>query len=172
MRTLRTADLPDLRITADNVALFGEDRFPCAIGFGGRGDKQREGDGVTPLGRRRIHAVFYRPDRQPPPVTSSPAIALRPTDGWCDDANDRRYDQLIARPFRASHETLWRADGLYDIVCPLDWRASTPGGGSAIFLHCARDDFRPTAGCVALRTEDLLSALKAMGPRDGVVVSR
>ena len=33
--------------------------------------------------------------------------------------------------------------------------------GSAIFLHCARADYAPTEGCVALSRPDLLAALAA-----------
>jgi L,D-peptidoglycan transpeptidase YkuD (ErfK/YbiS/YcfS/YnhG family) len=34
-----------------------------------------------------------------------------------------------------------------------------PGRGSAIFLHLARPDYAPTAGCVALTRADLLEVL-------------
>jgi L,D-peptidoglycan transpeptidase YkuD (ErfK/YbiS/YcfS/YnhG family) len=48
------------------------------------------------------------------------------------------------------------------------------GCGSAIFLHLARDGadggFAPTAGCVALARDDLLTVLREARPGDAVRV--
>jgi len=38
--------------------------------------------------------------------------------------------------------------------------------GSAIFLHCAQPDFRPTEGCVALDRAVLARWLDLLGPGD------
>jgi len=37
-----------------------------------------------------------------------------------------------------------------------------PGMGSAIFLHCASDDYKPTEGCIALARDELLELLRDM----------
>jgi L,D-peptidoglycan transpeptidase YkuD (ErfK/YbiS/YcfS/YnhG family) len=44
------------------------------------------------------------------------------------------------------------------------------GKGSAIFLHCARPDYGPTEGCVALALPDVLDTLAAMGPGAAVEI--
>jgi L,D-peptidoglycan transpeptidase YkuD (ErfK/YbiS/YcfS/YnhG family) len=44
-----------------------------------------------------------------------------------------------------------------------------PFAGSAIFLHCAKPGFPPTAGCVALARPDLERVLAAARPGDRVV---
>jgi L,D-peptidoglycan transpeptidase YkuD (ErfK/YbiS/YcfS/YnhG family) len=44
------------------------------------------------------------------------------------------------------------------------------GKGSAIFLHVARGDYAPTAGCVALSKDDLLEALAQLKRNDRLVV--
>ncbi|MEM7525862.1 MAG: L,D-transpeptidase family protein [Pseudomonadota bacterium] len=163
-----------MHVVGDHEAVFGDDRFPCAVGRAGRGAKVAEGDGVTPIGRHAITAVLYRPDRLAPPITAAPLIALKPDDGWCDSPADPRYDQHVRRPFNASHERLWRADGLYDVIGVLDWRPATPvatEAGSAIFLHCAAPDFRATAGCIALTCSDLVATLRRMSTEDYVVVN-
>ena len=41
-----------------------------------------------------------------------------------------------------------------------------PGMGSAIFLHCAKPDYSPTEGCVALAKADLLELLTLARPGD------
>ena len=45
----------------------------------------------------------------------------------------------------------------------LGWNDSPPvrNRGSAIFLHLARPDYAPTAGCIALSRPDMLSVLAA-----------
>jgi L,D-peptidoglycan transpeptidase YkuD (ErfK/YbiS/YcfS/YnhG family) len=67
------------------------------------------------------------------------------------------YNRPVRLPFAASHETLLRNDRLYDAALVLDWNISrrVRGLGSAIFLHVARDDYRPTEGCVALDPRDV-----------------
>jgi L,D-peptidoglycan transpeptidase YkuD (ErfK/YbiS/YcfS/YnhG family) len=45
------------------------------------------------------------------------------------------------------------------------------GAGSAIFLHIARPDFAPTAGCVALAAADLEALLALARPGDVLVIS-
>jgi L,D-peptidoglycan transpeptidase YkuD (ErfK/YbiS/YcfS/YnhG family) len=86
---------------------------------------------------------------------------IRPSDGWCDDPESAAYNRRAALPCRGSHEKLWRADRLYDLVIVLDYniRPCRKNRGSAIFLHCARPDFAPTEGCVALRPDDLRKLL-------------
>lgn len=61
---------------------------------------------------------------------------------------------------------MWRDDHLYDVVAILGFNDDpvVDGAGSAIFLHCARDDYGPTEGCVALKLPDLVDALAALKP--------
>ena len=60
-----------------------------------------------------------RADRLSPPVTKLPIKAIAEHDGWCDDPADPNYNRPIVRPYAASHEALWRDDGLYDLVVVL-----------------------------------------------------
>jgi len=70
---------------------------------------------------------------------------------------------MVRLPYAASHEELWRGDGVYDVIGVLGWNLApvVPGRGSAIFLHVATGDFAPTAGCVALELRDVLTVLAA-----------
>jgi L,D-peptidoglycan transpeptidase YkuD (ErfK/YbiS/YcfS/YnhG family) len=88
--------------------------------------------------------------------------ALDADDGWCDDPEHPLYNRPVKAPFAARHETLWRGDGLYDVVVEIGFNDDPvePGRGSAIFLHRARPDYGPTEGCVALALEDLLALLR------------
>jgi L,D-peptidoglycan transpeptidase YkuD (ErfK/YbiS/YcfS/YnhG family) len=43
--------------------------------------------------------------------------------------------------------------------------------GSAVFIHVAKPDYEPTAGCVALALPDLLALLKHCAPGDRLCVA-
>lgn len=144
----------------------------CAVGRSGIGTKLREGDGITPVGRFPLRRVYYRPDRISPPRTMLPLAEIATSDAWCDSPEDPAYNRLVARPYAASTETLWRDDALYDVFVVIGFNDAPveAGKGSAMFLHVARPDFAATEGCVALPLCDLLDALTAIAPGDGIVI--
>ncbi|MFG1461477.1 L,D-transpeptidase family protein [Xanthobacter sp. DSM 24535] len=147
--------------------------IPVALGRAGIGFDKREGDGRTPAGRWRIERVLYRPDRRPRPMTLLPAKPIAPTDGWCDDPQDRRYNRPVHLPISVSHERMARDDALYDLVLVLDHntRPRVKGRGSAVFIHAARPGFLPTEGCVALRPADLRRLAARLKPNARLIIS-
>ncbi|MDJ0920877.1 MAG: L,D-transpeptidase family protein [Henriciella sp.] len=161
--------------TAKGKFSGGDVTCRCALGKGGivGAALKREGDGASPLGRWEMRRVFYRADRVDRPETGLPCVALRESDGWCDDPEHPLYNRPVALPFAASHEKLWREDHVYDLIVELGHNDSPPqpGRGSAIFFHLARPDYRPTEGCVAVAKEDMLAALKQTGPGSKLTIS-
>lgn len=151
-------------------ARFGERVWRAAAGRGGIAVKTAEGDGISPLGCWPIRRVLWRADRLAAPVTVLPLAAIAPDDGWCDAPEHPEYNRPVKRPFAASHEEMWRADELYDIVVVLGQNDDpvVPGAGSAIFLHLAREGYTPTAGCAALNRADMLEFLALAGPESRV----
>lgn len=143
-------------------------RYQCAIGRGGYALNKREGDGATPIGVWPFRRVYYRPDRGKPPKTGLQVLPLSPTDGWCDAPGDPAYNRPVTLPYPASHEEMWREDHLYDIVVVLGHNDDppVPGRGSAIFMHLARDGYKPTEGCVALTRAHLETVLAHVGDGD------
>jgi L,D-peptidoglycan transpeptidase YkuD (ErfK/YbiS/YcfS/YnhG family) len=128
---------------------------------------KREGDGATPIGTFELRKAFFRADRLRAPRTALRLKATAPADGWCDAIRDRNYNRPVPRPYPASAEAMWRADGLYDLVIVIGYndRPRVQGRGSAIFMHVAREGFQPTEGCIALRLKDLRKLLAVAGPR-------
>lgn len=162
----------DIVVTADGQLGFGNGRWRCALGRGGIVIDKREGDGGTPVGTFPLRRLLYRPDRVAAPTTRLPVRALTPADGWCDDSDDPAYNRPVTLPFAASHEKMWRDDNIYDVVVVLGHNDDPPvaGRGSAIFLHVARPDYRPTEGCVALALDDLLTVLADCAPETRLTV--
>jgi L,D-peptidoglycan transpeptidase YkuD (ErfK/YbiS/YcfS/YnhG family) len=155
---------------------LGEAPTRCALGRNGviAAEEKREGDGATPLGRWPLRRLLYRPDRGLAPATALPAAALSPDDGWCDDPADAAYNRAVKRPYPASHEAMWRDDPLYDLVVVLGHNEEpvVPGAGSAIFLHLAWPDYRPTEGCIGLVRPDMERLLALAGPGSMLEIRR
>jgi L,D-peptidoglycan transpeptidase YkuD (ErfK/YbiS/YcfS/YnhG family) len=160
----------ELVVRASGEARWAARRLRCALGRAGVAKGKQEGDGASPAGLWPMRAVLFRRDRLRRVATALPARPLERDDGWCDDPADPRYNRNVRLPYPARCEGLWRADGLYDIVVPLGYNDDpvVPGAGSAIFLHVARPDFAPTAGCVAVALVDLLAVLGTARPGDKV----
>ncbi|WP_273503309.1 L,D-transpeptidase family protein [Paracoccus sphaerophysae] len=156
----------DMVLTPAGLRFLGR-VIPASLGRGGVTTAKREGDGATPAGLHRIARLLYRPDRLPRPAPWAEPIG--PGDLWCDDPADPAYNLAVRAPLAASHETLRRADPLYDLVLVTDWNwpVATPGAGSAIFLHQWRRPGYPTAGCIAMSRADLrwLAARAVPGTR-------
>jgi L,D-peptidoglycan transpeptidase YkuD (ErfK/YbiS/YcfS/YnhG family) len=155
-----------LVVTGDGWLDGPTGRIRAALGRSGIALSKREGDGATPAGEFILREVWYRPDRVPLPETGLPVRSITPEDGWSDDPADPAYNRPVRLPHPFGHERLWREDGLYDLIVPLGYNDDPPvtGLGSAIFLHCARPDWGPTGGCVAVARDALVGLLLCCGP--------
>jgi L,D-peptidoglycan transpeptidase YkuD (ErfK/YbiS/YcfS/YnhG family) len=158
----------------ENWLVYGDVQVRCALGRSGviaAADK-REGDGASPIGVWPIRRVMWRSDRGPLPITVYPISEIQPDDGWSDTADDPNYNQPVKHPYPVSAEKMWRDDELYDIVVILGHNDDpvVAGMGSAIFLHVARADYKPTEGCVALAKPDLVNLLAIARPGDSIEI--
>jgi L,D-peptidoglycan transpeptidase YkuD (ErfK/YbiS/YcfS/YnhG family) len=163
------------RLCTAGVLRWSGGESACAFGRRGliEAAAKREGDGATPVGAWVMREVFYRPDRLARPRCILPVTALTLDMGWCDDPAHPFYNRRVPLPFAAGHETLWRADGLYDLILPLGYNdaPAVSGLGSAIFLHCAAPALTPTEGCLALPRDALLAVIAAIRPHDALRIS-
>lgn len=142
--------------------------YHCIIGKAGLIDaaNKREGDMATPVGTWTMRRVYFRPDKLAPPKTVLPVYPLMHNFGWCDDPEDRAYNQLVCRPYQARHEVLWRSDNRYDLLVVLGYNDAppVPGLGSAIFFHLCAEDTKSTQGCVAVFQDCMTELLAAASP--------
>jgi L,D-peptidoglycan transpeptidase YkuD (ErfK/YbiS/YcfS/YnhG family) len=145
---------------------------PVALGRGGILANKREGDGGTPSGTFYPLRLWWRADRHPRPRTFLPVRPIRPEDGWCEDPRGRHYNQPIRLAGDQPGDRLTREDHLYDFIVEIDHNSAPriAGRGSAVFLHLARPDFSPTAGCVSMTKSAMLRLLRRMGPQTKIMI--
>ena len=106
--------------------------FKCCIGKYGSTINKKEGDKKTPKGIFEIENLYFRKDRIKKPITSLKCIEIKKNMGWCDDINFPKK---------------------YNFNKPM------PNKVSCIFIHLTKN-YKPTAGCVALKEKDFLIMLK------------
>src|SRR5690606_25588921 len=98
------------------------------------------------------------------------ARRIRQDDAWSENPGDRRYNHAIKLSSASNADRLWRDDHLYDLIVELDHntRPRIRNRGSAVFIHVARPNFSPTAGCVALRADALQRLLAGLDQRSRI----
>ena len=120
----------------------------------------------------RPRQLWWRADRHPRPQTFLPVRTIAAEDAWCEDAASRHYNQPIRLDRAQSGDRLRRDDHLYDFIVEIDHNRSPriAGRGSAVFLHLARGNFGPTAGCVSMTKSAMLRILARLGPNTKIVI--
>ena len=139
-----------------------EFKFRCCIGKKGSIRNKKEGDKKTPKGIFEIEHLYFRKDRIKKPSTSLKCIEIKKEMGWCNDILfPKKYNKLFKIKKKIKHEKLKRNDNKYDLLIPVKHNFAKPivGLGSCIFIHLTKD-YRPTAGCIALKEKDFLIMIK------------
>jgi L,D-peptidoglycan transpeptidase YkuD (ErfK/YbiS/YcfS/YnhG family) len=150
----------------------GQQTVPVALGRGGIIANKRESDGGTPKGTFLPKRLWWRADRHQRPQTFLPVRAIRPDDAWCEDPASRHYNRPMKLGRNDHGDRLRRDDHLYDFIIEIDHNTSprVAGRGSAVFLHLARPNFLPTAGCVSMTRSAMLQLLRRIGPRTKIII--
>jgi L,D-peptidoglycan transpeptidase YkuD (ErfK/YbiS/YcfS/YnhG family) len=175
---MRRISLPSIRVAtrpgrrSQGLLQAGNLTIPVALGRGGIKADKREGDGGTPRGQFHPVRLWWRADRLPAPRTMLPLRRIGPADAWCEDPQDRRYNHAFRKSANEPGDRLRRVDALYDLIVEIDHntRPKVAGRGSAVFLHVARPGYAPTAGCVAMRRQDLQRLLSQLSPKTRILI--
>ena len=148
-------------------------RFKCALGKAGIGNKKIEGDNVTPKGTFKIVKIYYRKDRIKKIYSKFKLIKITKKMGWCDDPNSKDYNQLINLPTKYTYEKLYRKDNVYDLLIVLNYNImpTIKNKGSAIFIHVARQNYKKTSGCIALKKNHLTKLIKTIKKDTKVIIN-
>ena len=148
-------------------------KFKCCIGKKGSTANKKEGDKKTPKGTFKIENLYFRKDRREKPSTLLKCIEIKKDMGWCNDIRfPGKYNKLFKIKNRIKYEKLKRNDYKYDFLIPIKYNFKRPitGKGSCIFIHLTRD-YKPTAGCIALKEKDFLILIKLIERSSKIKIS-
>ena len=146
-------------------------KFRCSIGKNGISKNKIEGDKCTPQGIFEIGSLYFRKDKNQKPKTDIKTKIIKKNMGWCDDSRNKLYNKEIIIDKITKHEKLFRSDNTYDYVLVIKYNTKKrrPFKGSAIFIHLTKN-YKPTAGCIALKKKDFLIMLKLINKKTKVKI--
>lgn len=149
-----------------------EFEFECSIGKNKLSKKKIEGDKKTPIGTFNLGNLYFRADKIKLPKLKIKSVKIKPEMGWCDDLQfPKQYNKLIKVTKKIHHEKLYRSDNKYDLLIPIGYNSKKVilGKGSCIFLHLT-NNYKPTAGCIALRKKDFIIMIKLLNKNSKIKI--
>ena len=160
-----------IKLKNKDTLQFDDFVFKCTIGKKGISSKKKEGDLCTPKGTFSIKNLYYRSDRLLKPQTKIIIKKIKKNMGWCNDPKSNKYNSLVTVKEKIRYEKMYRKDHKYDIVVVIDYnlKKPIPYKGSAIFIHLT-NNYKPTAGCIALNKKDLLILLKLINKKTKIKI--
>ena len=154
-----------------DTLIVGDFIFRCSIGKNGISKNKIEGDKCTPQGIFEIGSLYFRKDKNQKPKTDIKTKIIKKNMGWCDDSRNKLYNKEIIINKITKHEKLFRRDNTYDYVLVIKYNTKKrrPFKGSAILIHLTKN-YKPTAGCIALKKKDFLIMLKLINKKTKVKI--
>ena len=145
-------------------------QMKCCVGKNGLSLKKKEGDLTTPRGLFKLEKLYFRKDRVGNPKTRIPKKKITKNLAWCDDSNHPKYNQEIIIFNKRNKENFYRKSHIYDYLITFDHNnKKIPGKGSAIFIHLT-ENYKPTAGCIALKRNDFEVLLKLINQKTNIKI--
>ena len=159
-----------IHVKNKNTFLIDDFKLKCCVGKNGLNSNKKEGDFSTPRGLFQIKKLYFRKDKVGLPKSKIKKKIIRKNMAWCDDPKHTKYNEEIKVHSRNNRESLYREDDIYDYIITIDYNhRKTPNMGSAIFIHLT-DNYKPTAGCVALRKKDFEIVLKLINKKTKIKI--
>ena len=149
-----------IHVPNKNTLIIDEFRLRCCVGKKGLNSNKKEGDYSTPKGLFNLRKLYFRKDQVGIPSCKLNKKKIKKDMAWCDDSKHQKYNEEIQTKNKNLKESLYRKDHKYDYIISISHNEKKiPNKGSAIFIHLT-DDYKPTAGCIALRKKDFEILLK------------
>ena len=149
-----------IHVPNKNTLIIDDFKFKCCIGKNGLNSNKKEGDYSTPKGFFNLKKLYFRKDRVGIPKCKLDKKVITKNLAWCDDSAHDKYNEEIKVFDHESRERFYRVDNKYDYLITINHNEKKiPYKGSAIFLHLT-DNYKPTAGCIALKKKDFEIILK------------
>ena len=159
-------------IIKKNYLFFKDYKLKCSLGKLGIKKIKKEGDLSTPKGLFKLGTLYFRCDRNKNLRTQMNKKKIKKNMGWCDDIKSKSYNKEIRFPYKYRAEKLYRKDRLYDIFINIKYNTNPTikGKGSAIFLHLASKNYKPTKGCIAISKKGFLKILPFIKKRTKIYI--
>ena len=149
-----------IHVPNKNTLIIDDFKLKCCIGKKGLNSNKREGDYSTPRGVFDLKKLYFRKDRVGVPKCKLSKKDIKKNMAWCDDPKHKKYNEEIKIHNKQLKESLYRKDHKYDYIISISHNEKKiPNKGSAIFIHLTTN-YKPTAGCVALKKKDFEILLK------------
>jgi L,D-peptidoglycan transpeptidase YkuD (ErfK/YbiS/YcfS/YnhG family) len=160
-----------IHIKSKNILLIDDFKFKCCVGKNGLTSNKKEGDYSTPKGLFKLEKLYFRSDRVASPKCKIIKKIITPNMAWCDDPNHKKYNEEIQDSNPNNKERFYRKDHKYDYLISINHNhKNIPYKGSAIFIHLT-DNYKPTAGCIALGKKDFEILLKLISQKTRIKIS-
>ncbi|MDA9604871.1 L,D-transpeptidase family protein [Candidatus Pelagibacter sp.] len=159
-----------IEVKNKDTLIIDDFKLKCCVGKKGLKLNKKEGDFSTPIGLFKLKKLYYRKDRVGTPKYNLKQKKIKKHMAWCDDPNHEKYNEEIVNFKKINNENLYRKDHKYDYLITTNHNhKKVPKKGSAIFLHLTKD-YKPTAGCIALRKKDFEILLKLVNKKTQIKI--
>ena len=159
-----------IHIPNKNTLIIDDFKLRCCIGKKGLKYNKKEGDYSTPRGLFYLRKLYFRKDRVGTPKCKIKKKIIKKNMAWCDDPNNKKYNEEVKTLNKSLKENLYRKDHKYDYIISISHNErKIPGKGSAVFIHLT-DNYKLTAGCVALKKKDFEILLKLIDNRTKIKI--
>ena len=159
-----------IHVKNKNTLIIDDFNLKCCVGKNGLNYNKKEGDNSTPKGLFNLKKLYYRNDRVGTPKCKLSKKIIKDDMAWCDDSNHKKYNEEIKSHNKRLKENLYRRDHKYDYIITIDHNNNKiPNNGSAVFIHLT-NNYKPTAGCVALKRKDFEILLKLINKKTKIKI--
>jgi len=154
-----------IHVKNKSTLIIDDFKFKCCVGRNGLNSNKKEGDYSTPKGLFKLKKIYFRKDRVNKPDCELAQKIIKKNMAWCDDPNHKKYNNEIKINSKNNTENFYRTDHKYDYIISISHNyRKIPNKGSAIFIHLT-DNYKPTAGCIALKKNDFEVLLKLINKK-------
>ena len=159
-----------IHVKNKNTLIIDDFKFKCCIGQKGLNSNKKEGDYTTPKGLFNLKKLYFRKERVGIPKCKINKKIIKKNMAWCDDPNHKKYNEEIKTYNIKLKESLHRKDHKYNYLISISHNErKTPHKGSAVFIHLT-NDYKPTAGCIALKKKDFEILLKLIDKKTKIKI--
>ena len=159
-----------IHVPNKNTLIIDDFILKCCIGKKGMNSNKKEGDYTTPKGLFNLKKLYFRKNRVDIPECKISKKVIKRNMAWCDDPSHKKYNEEIIIGNKNLKENLYRKDHKYDYIISISHNErKIPNKGSAIFIHLT-NNYKPTAGCVALKKKDFEILLKLIDKKTKIKI--